>query len=82
MDEGAGRGRCHRRVPQSVVLDQNYPNPLILTTQIRYGLPRQGHVVLTIHNILGQEVARLVDEMQAKASMRPAGTGPIMPGPS
>ena len=53
-------------MPQSVVLNQNYPNPFNPTTQIRYGVPHQGHVVLTIHNVIGQEVARLVDEVQAE----------------
>jgi hypothetical protein len=53
-------------VPRTVVLEQNYPNPFNPTTQIRYGLPHQEHVVLTIHNVLGQEIARLVDEVQTE----------------
>jgi flagellar hook assembly protein FlgD len=41
------------------VLSQNYPNPFNPATRIRYGLPRPGEVVVTIHNLVGQEVTKL-----------------------
>jgi parallel beta-helix repeat protein len=50
-----------RSVPSIFNLQQNYPNPFNPTTTIRFGLPQPEHVILTIHNILGQEVDRLVD---------------------
>jgi len=47
--------------PQEYTLQQNYPNPFNPTTQLRYELPKAGHVTLSIYNSLGQEVRRLVD---------------------
>ncbi|MBI4547507.1 MAG: VCBS repeat-containing protein [Ignavibacteriae bacterium] len=51
-------------VPTEYVLAQNYPNPFNPSTEIRYGLPVTSHVKLTVVNILGQQVAELLDEEQ------------------
>jgi len=48
-------------IPQSYVLTQNYPNPFNPTTNIDFGLPRAGHVLLEVFDILGGRVAILAN---------------------
>ncbi|MBZ0181452.1 MAG: T9SS type A sorting domain-containing protein [Melioribacteraceae bacterium] len=53
------------------VLEQNYPNPFNPSTNIEYSVPKVGtihelslHVTLRVYDILGNEVAELVNEVK------------------
>lgn len=49
--------------PLALSLAQNYPNPFAERTLIEYAVDRQGPVTLTVYDVLGREVAVLVDEV-------------------
>jgi len=48
--------------PTSFNVEQNYPNPFNPTTKIRFSVPNSGNVVVKVYNVLGQEVATLMNE--------------------
>ena len=51
-----------QQVPESYELSQNYPNPFNPSTSIRFSLPSSSFTTLKIFNLIGQEVATLVNE--------------------
>jgi len=52
------------RASTSFKLNQNYPNPFNPVTTIEFNIPEAGKTTLIIYDLLGQEVARLVDGFQ------------------
>jgi hypothetical protein len=48
-------------IPERFELEQNYPNPFNPATTIGFTLPSTAYVTLKIYNILGQEVATLIN---------------------
>jgi hypothetical protein len=58
VDEPGGR------LPSTFVLHQNYPNPFNPNTTIRYSVATHGRASLRVYDLLGCEVAVLVDDMR------------------
>jgi hypothetical protein len=51
-------------IPRTFSLAQNYPNPFNPVTSIKYSVPKQSLVKLIVYDILGREVAKLVNEVK------------------
>jgi hypothetical protein len=69
-------------VPEDFALGASYPNPVRTQATIRYALPKAADVTLTVYDVMGREVKRLVQsakaagfhETQVDASTLPSGT--------
>ncbi len=59
---GKAQNRKSETLPKEYALYQNYPNPFNPTTLINYQLPKDGMVTIKVFDILGKEVATLVNE--------------------
>ena len=58
---GISRGNLNE-LPTSFSLEQNFPNPFNPLTTIRFSIPKQQTVRLSVYNLLGQHVRTLVDK--------------------
>ncbi|MCX6133097.1 MAG: T9SS type A sorting domain-containing protein [Ignavibacteriales bacterium] len=60
--------RDRESVPRAFKLEQNYPNPFNPSTTIRYSVPQAGWASLKVFDVLGREVAVLLDEMKSRGT--------------
>ena len=57
-----------KTLPTRFSLEQNYPNPFNASTVIKYTLPRDTHVSLTLYSVRGRVIRRLVDQHKKAGS--------------
>ncbi|MEO8209156.1 MAG: T9SS type A sorting domain-containing protein [bacterium] len=65
LDSIVSVGNNSSNVPTGFSLNQNYPNPFNPVTIIRYVLPVSNYVNLTVYDLLGKEIKKLVDKKQS-----------------
>ena len=65
--------------PNEFVLNQNYPNPFNPSTTIQYQIPERTYISLKVYNVLGQEVAHLVDKYQDPGNYQTVFEGSKLP---
>ncbi len=58
----------YTELPKVFSLSQNYPNPFNPATSIKYSVPKQSLVKLVIYDIIGREVATLVNEVKTQGN--------------
>lgn len=54
-------------LPQQFELNQNYPNPFNPSTKIEYSLPQAANVQISVYNVMGQQVAKLINNEKQSA---------------
>jgi hypothetical protein len=55
-------------IPTAFALEQNYPNPFNPATVVRYQVAVAGQVTLAVYDLLGRQMAVLVNEVKAPGS--------------
>ncbi|HMS34406.1 MAG TPA: T9SS type A sorting domain-containing protein [Ignavibacteria bacterium] len=56
------------QVPEKFTLYQNYPNPFNPVTNLKFGISKLGFVSLKVYDVLGKEIAVLVNEKLSPGS--------------
>jgi Secretion system C-terminal sorting domain len=59
-----------RNIPAMYTLSQNYPNPFNPSTEIQFAIPKAGMTTVKVYDMLGQEVATLVNEELAPGTYK------------
>jgi hypothetical protein len=63
-----GVGDDESQVPKEFSLEQNYPNPFNPSTKIAYSIVKESDVSLKIYDVMGREVAELVNGRQVSGA--------------
>ena len=61
-------GISNNQIPVKYNLSQNYTNPFNPTTSIRFDIPKDGLVKLVVYDVLGKEVATIINEVKTTGS--------------
>lgn len=61
LTTGTGLANNENEIPKTFELNQNYPNPFNPTTKIEYSVPKTEFVSIKVYDLLGREVAVLVN---------------------
>jgi len=64
IDLATGVEEKENSIPKEFALDQNYPNPFNPVTNIKYYVPETAHVTIKVYDLIGREVALLVNEVK------------------
>ncbi|MGE5497864.1 MAG: T9SS type A sorting domain-containing protein, partial [Syntrophothermus sp.] len=67
------------KAPEKFALEQNYPNPFNPVTRISYSIAEAGNVKLEVYNLLGNQVAELVNENQPAGNYTAEFNGSSLP---
>jgi hypothetical protein len=54
--------------PDKFAVYQNYPNPFNPTTSIKFDIPKNAFVTLKVYDVIGKEVATLINEVRTAGS--------------
>jgi hypothetical protein len=61
ITESVGITLINSLIPEDYLLEQNYPNPFNPKTNIRFSIPKSTDVRITIYDVSGNEVGKLVN---------------------
>ncbi len=67
-------------ISKECTLSQNYPNPFNPSTKIRYNIAAEGKVTLTVYNVLGQAIKRIVEKEQIPGEYEQVFDGSMLTG--